>query len=178
MALSGRQTAGAALAGTPEAGAAARIARCSHSHETLHRSRVTVPLRDRPGIIILSWVCAPELCLRDASSDTSLREPCSTCPARCVPGHERPMPSARSPRISHQEASSFLTSSVRQLFVWVFLLAGSIRTFDNTEGRRRTQKNTRSGAGESNKRYDPLGSLPGTLPLPHESTASSDRTES
>jgi len=52
MALSGRQTAGAALAGAPEAGAAARIARCSHSHETLHRSRVTVPPRDRPGIII------------------------------------------------------------------------------------------------------------------------------
>ena len=50
MALSGRQTAGAALAGAPEAGAAARIARCSHSHETLHRSRVTVPPRDRPGV--------------------------------------------------------------------------------------------------------------------------------
>ena len=51
MALSGRQPAGAALAGTPEARAAARIARCSHSHETLHRSRVTVPPRDRSGII-------------------------------------------------------------------------------------------------------------------------------
>ena len=41
-----------ALAGAPEAGAAARTAQCSHSHKTLHRSRVTVPPRDRPGIII------------------------------------------------------------------------------------------------------------------------------
>ena len=52
MALSGRQTAGAALAGAPEAGAAARIARCFRSHETPHRSCGAAPPRDRSGITI------------------------------------------------------------------------------------------------------------------------------
>ena len=54
-ALSARQTAGAALAGAPKAGAAARIARCPRSHETPHRSCGTRP---RDALYALSYKTA------------------------------------------------------------------------------------------------------------------------